>query len=71
MMGNMYARGWYGGDWNSAPDFMKNIMQQYWGGIGPFLGIAGLLDVVKEFLVVILLVAAIRWLWMKGNEKGK
>lgn len=68
MMGQMFARGWSGGNWDSTPDFMKNMMQQYWGGVQPFWGLAGIIDLVQEVLILILLVAAIRWLWRKGDK---
>lgn len=72
MMEHMFNRGLYeglsGGNWEGMPDYMKNMMQSYYGGLRPFVAVAGILDVVKEILVVVLLVAAIRWLWMKGGK---
>jgi len=67
MMGQMFGNGYYGGNWEGMPDYMKNMMQSYWGGVGPFLGIVGILELVKEILVIILVVAAIRYFWNKGG----
>jgi len=65
MMGNMMGSGW--GNWDSMPDYMREMMQSYWGGTQPFWGVSGILDFVTSVLWVVLLIAAIRWLWKKGN----
>jgi hypothetical protein len=65
MMSHM---GWYGGNWDSAPDYMKQMMQSYWGGVQPFWGFTGVLDFIIKILIVVLLIAAIRWLWKKGEK---
>ena len=57
--------GW--GNWDSMPDYMREMMQSYWGGTRAFWGINGILDFVTSVLWVVLLIAAIRWLWKKGN----
>lgn len=68
-MMNMMGRGMmYGGDFNSMPDYMKQMMQSYYGGMRSFWGFAGFLDVATSILWIILLIAAIRWLWSKGGK---
>lgn len=67
MMRGMMGNGWYG-DWNSMPDAMRQTMQQYWGGARPFLVLGGLLDFITQILFIVLLVAAIRWIWKKGEK---
>ncbi len=62
MMGNYY------GSWDQVPDYMKQMMQSYYGGIAPFGGIFGLLQLITWILVLVLLVAAIRYLWIKGSR---
>jgi len=66
MMGRMLmGPGW--GSWDTMPDYMKQMMQSYWGGTQSLWGISGILDFVTSVLWVVLLIAAIRWLWKKGN----
>ena len=69
MMG-MMGRGLYsyGGDWSSMPDFMKQMMQSYYGGAGFLWQFAGIFDFVKSVLIIVLLVALIRWVWRKGSK---
>lgn len=69
MMGHMFDSGWYGGNWDSAPDYMKQMMQGYYGGIRPFVQFAGLAHFITWLLVIFLLVAAIRYLWNKGEKR--
>ena len=59
--------GW--SNWDSTPEFMQQMMQQYYGGLRPFWGLSGILDLVTSVLVIVFLIAAIRWLWKKGGEK--
>lgn len=68
-MMNMMGRGMmYGGDWNSMPDYMKQMMQSYYSGAKPFWALGGILDFVTSILWIVLLTAAIRWLWKMGNK---
>lgn len=67
MMGRaMMSSGWE--NWDNLPDYMQQMMQSYWGGIGPFWALSGILDFAIQILWIILLIAAIRWLWMKGGK---
>mgnify|MGYP001583980508 CR=1 FL=1 len=66
MMGHMWGN--YG-NWDQAPDYMKQMMQKYYGGTAPFLGFAGVMEFITWILLVILLIAAIRYLWNKGGGK--
>lgn len=66
MMYRMMGGSW--GNWDQMPDFMREMMQQYWGGLRPFWGFGGLLDLITSILVIVLLIAAIRWLWKKGEK---
>ena len=66
MMYRMMGGSW--GNWDSMPDYMKQMMQSYWGGTQAFWGLGGIVDFVTSILLVILLVAAIRWLWKKGGK---
>lgn len=61
----MLGPGW--GSWDTMPDYMKQMMQSYWGGTRPFWAVSGVLDFVTSVLLIILLVAAIRWLWKRGS----
>lgn len=66
MIYRMMGGSW--GNWDSMPDYMQKMMQKYWGGTSPFLGLGGLLDFITSILFIILLIAAIRWLWNKGGK---
>ncbi len=68
MMGHMFGSGWNGGNWDSMPDYMKQMMQNYWGTTQPFWGVSGILDFVNQILFTVLLIVAIRWLWRKGEK---
>lgn len=68
MMGHMFGNS-YTGDWDSMPDYMKQMMQNYYGGSSFFWQFAGILEFVTRLLVIILLVALIRWVWKKGNSR--
>ena len=68
MMGHMFNDSWYGGGWDSMPDYMKQMMQNYWGGARPFVALGGVLEFVIQILFIVLLIAAIRWLWRKGEK---
>jgi hypothetical protein len=57
-----------GANWDSMPDYMQNMMQKYWGGVGTFWGLAGLIDFITSILLMVLIIAAIRWLWKKGDK---
>jgi len=67
MMG-MMGGNYFNGDWSSAPDYMKQMMQSYYGGVQPFAGFFGIAHLIVWVLVVSLLVAAIRFLWKKGSK---
>ena len=68
MMGHMFNGGWYGSSWDSMPDYMKQMMQQYWGGVKPFVALSAILEFIIQILFAVLLFAAIRWLWKKGDK---
>lgn len=59
----------YNGDWNNVPQYMQQMMQNYYGGIAPFSSIFGVMQFLTWVLVLILLFAAIRFLWNKGGNK--
>jgi len=61
----MMGPGW--GSWDTMPDYMKQMMQSYWGGTKAVWGLNGILDFLAAVLWIVLLIAAIRWLWKKGN----
>lgn len=66
MMGRMMmGPGW--GSWDSLPDYMQQMMQSYWGGTRAVWGLSGILDFASQVLWLVLLIAAIRWLWKKGS----
>jgi len=69
MMDHMFNGGWYGGSWDTAPDYMKQMMQGYYGGMKPFLQFSGVVHFICWVLVMALLVAAIRYLWNKGGKR--
>lgn len=64
MMHRMMGSAW--GNWDQMPDFMREGMQQYWGGLRPFWAFGGILDLITSLLVIALLVAVVRWLWKRG-----
>lgn len=68
MMGIMNF-GSYGGDWNNVPSYMQQMMQNYYGGIAPFSSLFGVMHFIAWVLVMILIIAAIRYLWNKGGKK--
>lgn len=68
MMEHMFEHNLYNGDWGSVPDSMQQMMQNYYGGFKPFLGLSGTLNFINSVLFAILLIAAIRWLWKKGGK---
>ena len=68
MVGHMFGSGWYEGNWESAPDYMKQMMQGYYGGMTPFLPYSGIIHLITWILIAALLVAAIRYLWNKGGK---
>lgn len=68
MMGHMFNGGFYGDNWDTMPDYMKQMMQNYWVGTKPFLALGGILEFVTHILLIVLLIAAIRWLWKKGDK---
>ena len=55
----------YSGNWDNAPDYMKQMMQRYYGGIKPFGTFIGLMEFIIWILVVVLLVTLIRYFWNK------
>jgi len=67
-MGSMFSSGWSGGSWDSLPDYMQQMMQSYWGGMRPFVAYTWLAHLITWILIVALLVAAIRYLWIKGGK---
>lgn len=69
MMGHMIGRDFYGSDWNSMPDYMKQMMQNYYGGLSPFGGFLGVMDFVTWALIIVLLIALIRLVWKKGDRQ--
>ncbi len=64
----MFGNGFYGGSWDQMPDYMKQMMQSYYGGLRPFSPFLGLFHLIIWVLVVILLIGLIRWVWKKGNK---
>jgi len=66
MMYRMMGNSW--GNWDSMPDYMKDMMQGYYGGTRSLWGFSGLMDFVVQVLIIVLLIAAIRWLWKKGDK---
>ena len=66
MMGRMMGTPY--GNWDSMPDYMQQMMQQYWGGLKPFWGLSGVMDIITQVLFIVLLIAAVRWLWKKGDK---
>lgn len=68
MMGHMFAGGWSGGNWDTAPDYMKQMMQGYYGGISPFVQFAGIAHLITWVVIMLLIIAAIRYLWKLGDK---
>ena len=68
MMGHMFGS-WNGGSWDTAPDYMKQMMQSYYGGMSGFLPYSGIIHVLTWLLLAALLIAAIRYLWNKGGKR--
>ncbi len=68
MMGHMFRSGYYGGNWDSMPDYMQKMMQDYYAGNQILWRFSGLMDFILWSLLVILLVALIRWVWRKGDK---
>ena len=67
MMGRMMTYGGFG-NYDSLTDYMKQMMQNYYGGVSPFVGLAGIFELIHWILIAVLLVAAIRYLWNKGGK---
>ncbi len=67
MMGHMFGNGWSEGNWDSMPEYMREMMQNYYGGASFLWQFAGILDFITQILFVILLLTAIRWFWKKGR----
>lgn len=56
-------------DWDSMAEMMRGMMPSYGTGLGKsFWGLHWILGVVTWILVIILLVAATRWFWKKGDK---
>ena len=68
MMGHMFGNGYYG-DWNTMPEGMRQMMQQYYGSLRPFGALFGLMEFITWVLVIALLVSLIRYFWLKVDEK--
>jgi hypothetical protein len=68
MMGHMFGDGYYG-DWNSAPEGMRQMMQSYYGGLRPFGTLYGLMHFLTWILLMALLVSLIRYIWLKAEKK--
>ena len=66
MMGNGYFG--YGDNWSDMPDYMQNMMRNYYGGSSFLWQFAGILDFLLKILFIVLLIAVIRWVWMKGGK---
>lgn len=67
MMYRMMGGNW--GNWDSMPDYMKDMMQGYWGGARPFWAVAGIFELVMSLLVIAVLIALVRYLWKLGDRK--
>jgi len=67
MMGRAMMYGGFG-NYDSLPDYMKQMMQSYYGGVSPFAGFAGIFELIHWILIAALLVVAIRYLWNKGGK---
>ena len=65
MMGRMMT-GWT--NYDTLPDYMRQMMESYWGGMRPFMAYTWFAHLVTWLLIVALLVAAIRYLWKKGGK---
>ena len=68
MMGHMFGSG-YSGDWNTLPEGMRQMMNQYYGGLRPFSTLIGLFEFITWILVIVLLVSRIRYFWLKAEKK--
>ncbi len=56
-------------DWDSMTEMMRETMWPYGAGLGKsFWGLHWVLGIITWILIIILLVAAIRWFWKKGNK---
>jgi len=67
----MMGRIMYGGlgNYDSLPDYMKQMMQGYYGGMSSLLPYTGIIHLISWILIAALLVAAIRYLWNKGGKR--
>ncbi len=64
MMGMM---GIYG-QWDDVPSYMQNMMQNYYFGSPVLWQFDSLLNLIRSVLIIILLVALVRWVWRKGDK---
>lgn len=66
MMGHMF--GGYSGNWDSMPEGMQQMMQNYYGGMYRYGNLYGLGHLVFCVLVIALLVALVRYFWKLGDK---
>lgn len=69
MMG-MMGRGLYnyGGNWDDMPDYMQKMMQNYYGNNQLLWTVSPILSFAVQILLIVLLIAVIRWVWRKGSK---
>jgi hypothetical protein len=66
-MGHMFDG--FNGDFKSMPDPMRSMMQNYYQGLAPFGSVFGFLELVTWILFLGLIVALIRYFWLKADKK--
>jgi len=59
---------WSAGNWEGMPDYMQNMMRNYYGGNQVLWQISPIFDFAVQVLLIVLLVALIRWVWRKGDK---
>lgn len=64
----MFGNGYYG-NWDSLPESMRQMMQQYYQNASPYWPILGLMQFIAWILVMALVVSLIRYFWLKGNNE--
>jgi len=67
-MGHIFDGGYYG-NWDSMPESMRQMMQKYYQNVSSYWPFLGLMRFITWILIVMLLVALIRYFWLKGNKE--
>lgn len=68
MMAHMFQES-FSGDFEKMPESMRAMMQNYYQGLAPFGSVFGFLELVTWILLLGLIVALIRYFWLKADKK--